>query len=321
MTHAHLDLTLLRPAVMARAAELSVALLGEPNRAMSSKRELRFGRHGSLSVIVGGPKAGIWHDHQVGTGGGMLSLILRERGGGFRDAVRFAEEFVGQAPRRPVLSHRPVASPGTGTDAERNTRLALDIWQQATPIAGTIATLYLAGRGLEVPPDIDGQTLRFHASCPYRGARQPCMVALLRDIVTDAPRAIQRTALSGDGRKIGRMTLGPKAGAAVKLSANVEVADRLTIGEGLETTLAGMMLGYAPAWALGDAGELAAFPILIGMESITILVDHDLSGTGQQAALRCSARWTSAGREVFRLVPRQRGADVNDLLKCGGATS
>jgi hypothetical protein len=79
-----------------------------------------------------------------------------------------------------------------------------------------------------------------------------------------------------------------------------------------------MMLGYAPAWALGDAGELAAFPVLIGVESITILVDHDLSGTGQQAALRCSARWTSAGREIFRLVPRQPGADVNDLLKCGG---
>jgi putative DNA primase/helicase len=65
--------------------------------------------------------------------------------------------------------------------------------------------------------------------------------------------------------------------------------------------------GYAPAWALGDAGELAAFPVLIGVESITILVDHDLSGTGQQAALRCSARWTSAGREVFRLVPSQPG--------------
>jgi putative DNA primase/helicase len=193
--------------------------------------------------------------------------------------------------------------------------VALDIWQQATPIAGTIAARYLAGRGIEVPPDIHGPTLRFHASCPYRGARQPCMVALLRDIITDAPRAIQRTALSNAGGKIGRMTLGPKAGAAIKISANAEVADRITIGEGLETTLAGMMLGYAPAWALGDAGELAAFPILAGIESITILVDHDVSGTGQRAALRCSSRWTDAGREVFRLVPRKPGEDINDLLR------
>jgi hypothetical protein len=49
--------------------------------------------------------------------------------------------------------------------------------------------------------EIDGPTLRFHASCPYRGARQPCMVALLRDIITDAPRAIQRTALIRRRRK------------------------------------------------------------------------------------------------------------------------
>jgi putative DNA primase/helicase len=321
LTRFRLDMMPLRAVLTARAAEFAVILLGEPNRAMSSKRELRFGRHGSLSVIVGGPKAGMWHDHQVGIGGDMLSLVLRERGGGFRDAVRFAEEFVGQAPHRTAPPPLPAASPGTGPDAERNMRVALEIWQQATPIAGTIAALYLSGRGLEVPPGIDGPTLRFHASCPYRGARQSCMVTLLRDLVTDAPRAIQRTALSGDGRKIGRMTLGPKAGAAIKLSADVDVANRLTIGEGLETTLAGMLLGYAPAWALGDAGELAAFPVLIGVESITILVDHDLSGTGQQAALRCSARWTSAGREVFRLVPRQPGADVNDLLKCGGTTS
>jgi putative DNA primase/helicase len=114
------------------------------------------------------------------------------------------------------------------------------------------------------------------------------------------------------------MTLGPKAGAAIKLSPNVDVAERLTIGEGLETALAGMALGYVPAWALGDAREIAAFPVLAGIESITILVDHDPSGTGQRAALTCSARWTSAGRDVFRLVPRQPGADVNDLLRCKG---
>jgi putative DNA primase/helicase len=75
------------------------------------------------------------------------------------------------------------------------------------------------------------------------------------------------------------------------------------------------MLGYAPAWALGDAGELAAFPILAGIQSITILVDHDVSGTGQRAAIRCSSRWVNAGREVFRLVPRKPGADINDLLR------
>jgi putative DNA primase/helicase len=137
---------------------------------------------------------------------------------------------------------------------------------------------------------------------------------MLRDILTDDPRAIQRTALTAAAEKIGRRTLGPKAGAAIKLSVEAEVADRSTIGEGVETTLSGMMLGYYPAWAVGDAGELAQFPVLGGVETLTILVDNDVSGTGQEAALRCSARWTGAGREVFRFIPRRPGSDANDIV-------
>ena len=76
------------------------------------------------------------------------------------------------------------------------------------------------------------------------------------DLPSVEPRAIQRTALTPAGGKIGRKTLGPKSGAAVKLSAETEVSERLVIGEGVETTLSAMMLGYFPAWAVGDAGEL-----------------------------------------------------------------
>jgi putative DNA primase/helicase len=314
--HPDVDLTSLRAALGFRAAELAVALMGGPNLAMSSKRELRFGRRGSLAIAIAGPKAGMWHDHEVGSGGDMISLIMREQGGTFRDAVEYAQQFVGGVRQEKSARPRPAQA---GDEAERNRRNALDIWSRATPIAGTPAHSYLAARGLySLPPGADGEVLRFHPSCPYQGARRPCMLSLMRDIKTNAPRAIQRTALSEDGAKLGRMTLGPKAGAAIKLTGDADVSTALTIGEGLETTLAGMMLGYAPAWALGDAGELAAFPVLPGIESITILVDHDRSGTGQRAALRCSARWTGAGREVFRLVPRQPGADVNDLLMAAG---
>jgi hypothetical protein len=267
-----------------------------------------FGRHGSTAIMVSGAKAGMWHDHEACASGDMLALIMRERGGGFLEAVRFAEQFVGHTPSRPVVSL------STSTDAERNTRLAVDIWQHAVPIAGTIAARYLAGRGIfALPAGVDGDALRFHPSCPYDGGRQPCMVALLRVIAGDEPRAIQRTALTAAATKIGRRTLGPKAGAAIKLSGDADVANRLTVGEGCETVLSGMMIGYSPAWALGDAGELGRFPVLAGIESITILTDHDAAGAG--AAMACSARWTGAGRDVFRVVPRQPGADVNDIMR------
>lgn len=42
----------------------------------------------------------MWHDHPFGTGGDMLGLIMREWGGSFRDAIEFAERFVGHAPCR-----------------------------------------------------------------------------------------------------------------------------------------------------------------------------------------------------------------------------
>jgi hypothetical protein len=57
-----------------------------------------------------------------------------------------------------------------------------------------------------------------------------------------------------------------------------------------------------PAWAAGSAGSMRRFPVLAGIETLTILVDNDQSGAGQDAARECSARWTAAGRDVIRLV-------------------
>ena len=48
-------------------------LLGDPPRATDA--EWRYGRHGSLSVHIGGAYPGTWRDHEVGTGGGTLALV------------------------------------------------------------------------------------------------------------------------------------------------------------------------------------------------------------------------------------------------------
>jgi hypothetical protein len=311
-------LNIVRTSLAARAAKVTLALLGEPN-SRSGRRELRFGRKGSLSVMIAGPKAGSWYDHEAGAGGDLLSLIQRQRAGTFQGAVAYAEKFIGHVPVDPAqasLSPPKGQSFDNAADCARNGRIALDLWREAVPVAGTIAASYLDFRGLVLPAGIDDTVLRFHPHCPCgQKTRLPCVVALLRDIHTDKPRAIQRTALSSADGKIGRMTLGPKAGAAIKLSADADVTHLLTIGEGLETTLAGMLLGYRPAWAVGDTGELSKFPVLSGIESLTILVDHDKSGAGQRAALECSSRWTGAGREVFRIIPERCGDDVNDIVQ------
>jgi putative DNA primase/helicase len=51
-------------------------ILGEPNRVLSSERELRFGGKGALAVNLNN---GTWYDFSSGEGGGVLDLIRRER--------------------------------------------------------------------------------------------------------------------------------------------------------------------------------------------------------------------------------------------------
>ncbi|SCW56266.1 AAA family ATPase [Ancylobacter rudongensis] len=94
-------------------AAVAGRLLGEPNRAMSSKDELRFGTHGSLSVKVGGPHKGTWADHEAGEGGGVLDLIARLQGGGREGALSWLKQtfpdFAGR-PEAPSTGRRIVAT-------------------------------------------------------------------------------------------------------------------------------------------------------------------------------------------------------------------
>lgn len=68
---------------------VALALLGEPNRALSSATELRFGARGSLSVDL--VKA-VWHDHEAGNGGGVLDLVARQTGRANGAAVDWLRE-------------------------------------------------------------------------------------------------------------------------------------------------------------------------------------------------------------------------------------
>jgi hypothetical protein len=99
------------------------------------------------------------------------------------------------------------------------------------------------------------------------------------------------------------------------------VTTGLVIGEGLETTLSGMVFGFAPAWALGSAGGIRTFPVLSGIDALTILAETDDSGANEQAIRKCFVRWSAAGREVYR-VTSLIGGDANDALTtavAGGA--
>jgi hypothetical protein len=204
-------------------------------------------------------------------------------------------------------------------DTKRNKERALAIWSEAIPIRGTPAETYLASRGLSY----DGAALRWHPRCPFgRGMRVGCMVALVRNIVTDEPQAIHRTAIGRDGKKLshlgsnGRLTLAPIRGGAVKLSPDEDVTTALGIGEGIESVLSLPIVADAPrlpVWSLLSAGPLGEFPVLPGIEALWIAVDHDDAGI--RACRTTTARWMAADRPVTHAASETPGDDLNDLLR------
>jgi hypothetical protein len=145
------------------------------------------------------------------------------------------------------------------------------------------------------------------------------MVCLVRNIATDEPQAIHRTAITLDGEKAtidgrSRMALGPIGGGAIKMTPDEDVILCLGIGEGIESALSlcrRQEFGHSPVWSLISAGGVQDFPILSGIESLFIAVDHDPAG--QQAARTAAHRWHGAGREVFFVTPIAPYADLNDL--------
>lgn len=213
----------------------------------------------------------------------------------------------------------PSFAAGKTKDDDARRAQAMTIWKEAQDPRGTLIENYLAGRGLTLPDEAVGEAIRFHPACPFKTRRLPAMVALLRNVLTDEPRALHRTALTADGQKaevngLSRLSLGPVGGGAVKLTPDAEVSLCLGIGEGIESTLSMRLtpeFGASPVWSLLSAGQMAGFPVLAGIEALWIAVDHDHAGI--KAARACAARWQAAGVEVFLVRPRRTGADLNDL--------
>jgi phage/plasmid primase-like uncharacterized protein len=112
-----------------------------------------------------------------------------------------------------------------------------------------------------------------------------------------------------------RMTLGPIAGAVVRLCRWVP-GDALVVGEGVETSLsAGCLIG-APAWAALSAGNLAKVLWPQGLHRLLIAADHDHAGVGQRAAWAAADAALAAGvRQVEVILPEWPGEDFNDLLQ------
>ncbi len=189
-----------------------------------------------------------------------------------------------------------------------------ELWAACKPLTG-VARDYLSARGCAIPPE-HGDLRCTPALKHPSGYVGPALVALITDAVTRKPLTLHRTWINRDGTKASveppRMLLGghSKKGGVIRLWPDECVTHGLAIGEGLETCLS-LAHAFKPVWACVDAGNLAAFPVLAGVESLFIAVDNDPAG--MKAANDCAARWNDAGAKV--LLTQQPQNDLNDALQ------
>ena len=217
-------------------------------------------------------------------------------------------------PERGAVPRVPSIKPVRATERKHQTLSdwGRAFWRDCQSLGG-VALQYLHSRRCAIPPQ-DGD-LRWHPVVKHpTGYTGPALVALVSDILTNEPLSLHRTWVTPTGKadlNTPRLPLANHAlkGGCIRLWPNEAVTYGLGIAEGIETALS-LAHGYQPVWATIDAGHMARFPVLAGIDSLVIAQDQDHAG--MSAASTCARRWVVAGREV--LLTRQAANDLNDVL-------
>ena len=272
----------------------------------------------ALAVRTEPDGGAVWYCHRCGWRGGLVGREHRASSPHWQPRAR---EWRLSTPAPPVASPLPKRPPeprGSLTPA------AYDGWTQCQPItAGTVAAVYLSRRRCVLPPP--GSDLRWHPEVAHKPGCElrPALVGRVTDALTGEPISLHFTLLEHDGSGKAKVDaprlLLPghrKPGGVIRLWPDDEVTLGLVLGEGIETCLAAAAAGLTPVWATIDGGNLAAFPVLAGIEGLTVLVDHDTAGIA--AAFSVIDAYQKAGfdpeRDIKLIFPPTAGHDFNDLM-------
>ncbi|WP_412505329.1 toprim domain-containing protein [Roseovarius sp. SYSU LYC5161] len=243
---------------------------------------------------------------------GRLLLHCKKTGCDFADILAAAGVAPGSytPPDPAIIAQRDREE---RAQAEKRARQAERCWQEALPIAGTIAERYLRARGITC--DLPG-TLRFHPECWHgpTAKRHPALIALIEG--ADGC-AVHRTYLRPDGTGKAsldggnKLMLGSTAGGAVRLT---QAQGRLAVAEGIETalSLASGLLGHpATIWAALSTSGMRGLRLPPSPGRLTVATDGDPAGA---AAGRDLAERAHALGWAVSMLPAPRGKDWCDVL-------
>jgi hypothetical protein len=212
-------------------------------------------------------------------------------------------------PESAILAQREIDAKA---EAAKRAEQAKRLWQDAQPVAGTLAETYLRGRGIigPLPP-----TLRFHGAVWHgpTARRYPAMVAAVQGAGLPA---VHRTYLRPDGTgkadiEPAKAMLGATAGGAVRVT---DGPSRLVVAEGIETALSlscGLLRTPATVWAALSTSGIRGLHLPPQVGRLTIAPDGDKAG--REAANALAERAHALGWQVA-LLPAPDGRDWNDIL-------
>jgi putative DNA primase/helicase len=276
-------------------------------------------RHGPCPVCGGTDRFRWDNEDERGTficskcgAGDGFRLVQLLHGCDFATARKMVMEAAGlsdeESAVQPIQPQRTTAKP----DKLEWSPTAEAIWRKTQGLRGTLGETYLLSRNCMLPPK--DSHLRY---LPPDGNYPPSLCAGVTDAITGKPLSLHFTRLAADGcGKAGtdqdRLLLKGhrKAGGVVRLWPDEAVTTSLGLAEGIESALAAAH-GFTPVWAAIDANNMAAFPVLAGIQSLTLFIDHDAAGI--RAGMACAERW-SRRVEVRKVMSEVPGEDFCDVV-------
>ncbi len=314
----------------ARVPELVVELLGKP--AFRAGDEWRWGRKGSLSVVIGGARAGMWFDHEEGRGGWFSDLVGRHLGMVREDATDWIADRIGMGVRHQAPGRRavPPAMPANDPDkpqpasaeappesnpaddaalapnrADDAAARASRIWTSARPApedhpylvskrAAPLALRMDTGRRLVVPlQDIDGQ---------------------IHSVEFVAPDGAKRY-LAGGAKKGHFAVVGAEPGPLAMPEGPVLICEGWATGASLHMATGETVIAAMDAGNLMPVGEAlrARFPDA----DLVLIADNDAKPDGTTNPGVAAARKVALAVDGRLAVPDGPG-DANDLFCAEG---
>lgn len=314
-----------------RIDTLARQLLGDPNNALSTDKQLRFGSKGSIAIEIAGTNKGRWFDHEHGFGGDGLELVRHVNNLANGAAADWAREWLclpqgvsikrsrRSKPRDAGTAAGSFAStepPATGNRHEGDLAAKVaNILASCQAISGTPAERYLRNRGISattLPASI-----RFR---PRAHGRYDALVALATDIAGRV-HALQQIYLTDDGRKaplkIQKRTNKAHDGWSDVAAVRFPGTAPLILAEGVETALSIWQATGQETWACLGISNIARAPVPDGVPVI-VARDGDQPGSkADQHLRRAVAILRDQGRQVVVAEP-PIGQDFNDVLRQNG---